>query len=151
MYGSPGSVGTVIVGRPLASVLGWVSASTCALIGIAYAGEPTSEPASAFVATLAGLGALALAAVSLWQTLTASGARTVLLILLSVLAAGFVAANVLALVASSEGVLQIPRTLHVIGTISGTALYLESLVDVSVSLFSARKRSGDPMVGATPV
>lgn len=146
-----GSVRTVSVGRPLANVLGWASAATCALTGIAYAGEPELQAAGAFVATLAGLGALALAAVSLWQTLTAGGPRAVLLILLSILSAGFVAANVLALVASSEGVPQIPRTLHVLGTISGTALYLESLVDVSVSFFSSRKRSRDPMVGATPV
>jgi hypothetical protein len=139
------------VGRPLASVLGWVSAATCALNGIAYAGEPTFEPAGAFVATLAGLGALALAAVSLWQTFTADRARTALLILLSALAAGFVAANVLGLVASSEGVPQVPRTLHVVGTISGSALYLEALVEVSVSLFTARKRSRDPIVGAVPV
>jgi hypothetical protein len=141
----------VSVGRSLASVLGWLSAATCALTGIAYAGEPEFQAAGAFVATLAGLGALALAAVSLWQWLTASGARTVLLILLAVLAAGFVAANVLALVAPSEGVPQVPRTLHVLGTISGSALYLGALVDVSVSLFSARKRSRDPMVGAMPV
>jgi hypothetical protein len=140
----------VAVGRLLASVLGWVSAVTCALVGIAYAGEPEFQAAGAFLATLAGLGALALAAVSLWQALTASGARTVLLILLSVLAAGFVAANVLALVASSGGVPNVPRTLHVLGTISGSALYLEALVDVSASLLVAR-RSREPMAGAMPV
>lgn len=114
---STGSVGTVSVGRPLASVLGWVSAATCALIAIAYAAEPEFEAVGDFVATLAGLGALALAAVSLWQTLTTGWARTLLLILLSVLAAGFVAANVLALVASSGGLPQVPRSLHVLGTI----------------------------------
>jgi hypothetical protein len=72
------------------------------------------------------------------------------LILLAVLAAGFVAANVLALVASSEGVPQVPRTLHLLGTISGSALYLEALVDVSASLLVAR-RSRELMAGAMPV
>src|SRR5688572_6017886 len=100
------------IGRPLASLLGWISGATCALIGIAYAGESQFEAASAILATLAGLGALALAAVSLWQALTSGGARTVLLILLSVLAAGFVAANVLALVAASSGVPDVPKHLH---------------------------------------
>jgi hypothetical protein len=141
----------VSVWRPLASVLGWVSAATCALTGIAYAGQPTFGGAGAFVATLAWLGAAALAAVSLWQTLTTSGARTALLILLAVLAAGFVAANVLALVASSEGVPQVPRTLHLLGTISGSALYLEALVDVSIAFLSARGAPGDPMDRAMPV
>jgi hypothetical protein len=138
------------IGRSLASVLGWISAATCALIGIAYAGEPRFEAAGAFLATLAGLGALALAAVSLWQALTSGGARTVLLILLSVLAAGFVAANVLALVAASSGVPDVPKPLHVLGTISGSALYLEALVDVSASLLVAR-RSREPMAGTMPV
>jgi hypothetical protein len=138
------------IGRPLASVLGWISAATCALIGIAYAGEPQFEAGSAFLATLAGLGALALAAVSLWQALTSGGARTVLLILLSVLAAGFVAANVLALVAASSGIPDVPKPLHVLGTISGSALYLEALVDVSASLLVAR-RSREPMAGTMPV
>lgn len=138
------------IGRPLASVLGWISAATCALIGIAYAGEPQFEAASAFLATLAGLGALALAAVSLWQALTSGGTRTVLLILLSVLAAGFVAANVLALVAASSGVPDVPKLLHVLGTISGSALYLEALVDVSASLLVAR-RSREPVAGVRPV
>ena len=135
----------------MASVLGWISAATCALIGIAYAGEPLFEAPGAFLATLAGLGAVALTAVSLWQALTVGGARTLLLILLSVLAAGFVAANVLALVAASSGVPEVPEPLHVIGTISGSALYLAALVDVSASLLEARKRSRDPMDGATPV
>jgi len=139
------------VGRPLASVLGWVSAATCALIGIAYVGEPSFGRAVAFVSTLAWLGAAALAAVTMWQTLTASGARTVLLILLSVLAAGFVAANVLALMASSEGVSQVPETLHVLGAISGSALYLEALADVSVTFLSARNGTRDPMERAMPV
>jgi hypothetical protein len=146
-----GSVGTVSVGRPLASVLGWVGAATCALTGIAYAREPQFEGAGDFLATLAGLGALALAAVSLWQGLTAGGARTALLILLSVLAAGFVAANALALVASSSDVPEIPRPLHVIGTISGSALYLEALVDVSVSFLSGWRRPRDPLDRAMPV
>jgi hypothetical protein len=128
-----------------------VSAATCALTGIVYAGEPTVGAAGAFVAALAWLGAAVLAAVSLWQTLTTSGARTALLILLAVLAAGFVAANVLALVASSAGVPQVPRTLHLIGTISGSALYLEALLDVSVAFLSVRKRPGDPMERAMPV
>lgn len=147
----PDSVGAMKTGRSLASVLGWLSATTCALVGIAYAGESELEAVRAFLATLAGLGALALAAVSLWQALTAGGARTLLLILLSVLAAGFVAANVLALVAASSGVPEVPEPLHVLGTISGAALYLEALVDVSTSLLEARKRSRDPMDGATPV
>jgi hypothetical protein len=138
------------IGRALASVLGWIGAATCALIGIAYAGEPRFEAASAFLATLAGLGALALAAVSLWQALTSGGSRTVLLILLSVLAAGFVAANVLALVAASSGIAGVPKLLHVLGTISGSALYLEALVDVSASLLVAR-RAREPMAGAMPV
>lgn len=139
------------VGRPLASVLGWASAATCALTGIVYAGESTFGAAGAFLATLAWLGAAALAAVSLWQALTTSGARTALLILLAVLAAGFVAANVLAVVASSGGVPQVPRTLHLIGTISGSALYLEALLDVSVAFLSARKRPRDPMERVMPV
>lgn len=139
------------VGRPLASVLGWVSAATCALIGIAYASGSPFGPAGAFVATLAWLGAAALAAVSLWQTLTAGGTRAVLMILLSVLAAGFVAANMLALVASSEGVPGVPRTPHLLGTISGAALYLEALVDVSVWFLSARRAPREPMERAMPV
>jgi hypothetical protein len=149
--GVPHNVEGVRNGRALASVLGWLSASTCALVGIAYAGEPEFEAARALLATLAGLGALALAAVSLWQALTASGARTLLLILLSFLAAGFVAANVLALVAASSGVPEVPEPLHILGTISGVALYLEALVDVSTSLLEARKRSRDALDGATPV
>lgn len=130
----PDSFGTVSVGRPLASVLGWVGAATCALIGIAHAQEPQFEGAGEFLATLAGLGALALAAVSLWQAVTSDGARTVLLILLAVLAAGFVATNALALLADFSGVPRVPRTLHLVGAISGSALYLETIVDVSVFL-----------------
>jgi hypothetical protein len=139
------------VGRRLASVLGWASAITCALIGITYAGEPEFQSAGSFVAALAWLGAAAVAAVSLWQTLTTGGVRAALLILLSALAAGFVAANVLALVASSEGVPQVPRTLHVVGTISGSVLYVEALVDASVSFLSARRGPRDPLERAIPV
>jgi hypothetical protein len=135
----------------MASLLGWAGAATCALIGIAHVREPHFEEAGAFLATLAGLGALALTAVSLWQALTDGGARTVLLILLSVLAAGFVGANALALVASSSGVPQVPRTLHALGTIFGSALYLDALVDVSVSFLSTRRRLRDPLDRAMPV
>jgi hypothetical protein len=141
----------VSVWRPLASVLGWVSAATCALTGIAYAGESSFGPAGPFVSTLAWLGAAAVAAVTLWQMLTTGGTRAALMILLSVLAAGFVAANTLALVASSEGVPGVPRNLHLVGTISGSALYLEALVDVSVSFLSAGRAPREPMERAMPV
>lgn len=139
------------VGRPLASVLGWVGAATCALIGIAYAREPQFEGTGEFLATLAGLGALALAAVSLWQAVTSDRARTVLLILLAVLAAGFVAANALALLADSSGVPRVPRTLHLVGATSGSALYLETIVDVSVSFLSVRGGPSEPLDRAMPV
>jgi hypothetical protein len=45
----------------------------------------------------------------------------------------------------------VPEPLHILGTISGVALYLEALVDVSTSLLEARKRSRDALDGATPV
>lgn len=127
--------------RILAAVLGWTSAVTCALIGIDYWGEPELWPIGPFLATLAGLGALALAAVSTWQFGSAGGARTLLLILLASLAAAFVASNVLALVAADGGVPAVPRPLHVTGVVCGSALYLACLVDVSASLIARRPRS----------
>jgi len=127
-------------GRPLVNALGSTSAATCALAAFCYATSDLDvPPVGAWLATLAVLGAAAVAAVTLWQARTSGGARTMVLILLSALAATYVAASVLALVASAEGIRGVPRGAHVVGTVSGSALYIVTLVEVSVSLFTARR------------
>jgi hypothetical protein len=107
----------------------------CALIGIAYASAPELRrpPIGGWLATLAALGAAALVAASIWQLRADGGTRTLVLVLLSVLASGFVAANVLALVAAEGGVPGVPHSLHVFGAAAGSALYVDALVDASLN------------------
>lgn len=123
-------------------VLAGVAAAVCLLTGVVYLGasarigKPDLGP---WLATLGALGGTALGAAGLWQRFGEGVPRLIALLLLAALSAGYVAANVLALVQGAE-IPRTPRPLHVAGLAVGAPLYLAALVESSLA-FRARPRA----------
>jgi len=125
-------------------VMAAAAAATCLATGVAYlvsAGPSTPEGGEIWLGTLALLGGSALGAAGLWQYRGEGVPRLLALVLLSMLAAVYVAANTLALVASiDEPILGAPLPLHWAGVSVGAVLYIVTLVGASLA-FRARPRA----------
>lgn len=143
----PTSVESVGTDGRATLVLAVVTGALCATTGAVYVGGTgTAGPADAhpgwWLATLALLGGSALGAAGLWQYVSEAVPRLIALVALATLSAGYVAANVLALVTSSApGWPQTARPLHAVGTAVGGVLYFATLVETSRAF--ARRRPGD--------
>jgi len=128
--------------RQATLLLAILAAAICLLTGIVYVGASRSAgmvEIGLWLATLGALGGTGLGAAGLWQYVGEGVPRLLALVTLSALAAGYIAANVLALVQGSANQLpQTPRPLHIAGLIAGVCLYLVSLVDASLA-FRARR------------
>ncbi|HET9724386.1 MAG TPA: hypothetical protein VFR44_11180 [Actinomycetota bacterium] len=130
-----------------ALTLAVVTAVVCVATGAVYiGGTGTARPGDPdpgwWLATLGLLGGSALGVAGLWQYVSEAVPRLIALVALATLSAGYVAANVLALVASSgPGWPQAARPLHVVGTVLGGILYVVTLVEASRAF--AHRRSGE--------
>ncbi len=125
-------------------VLAVLAAAVCLVTGVAYLGAAASAGMAdlgPWLATLGVLGGSALGAAGLWQYIGEGIPRLIALVVLSALAAGYVAANTLALVQGAE-IPQTPRQLHVVGLVASGTLYLAGLVEASRA-FRGRRPS-DP-------
>ncbi|MGZ8596361.1 MAG: hypothetical protein ACXWYJ_11935 [Actinomycetota bacterium] len=125
-------------------VLAAAAAATCLATGVAYlvsAGPSTPEGGEVWFGTLALLGGSLLGAAGLWQYRGEGVPRLLALVFMSMLAAAYVAANTLALVASVEGSIPgAPLPLHGVGVAVGAVSYVVTLVEASLA-FRARPRA----------
>ena len=125
-------------------VIAAAAAGTCFATAAAYfigAGPSTPEGGEVWLGTLALLGSSALGAAGLWQHRGEGIPRLLALVFLSLLAAAYVAANTLALVASvEEPIPGAPLPLHWVGVSVGTVLYVVTLVEASLA-FRTRPRA----------
>lgn len=120
-------------GARVTLVLATTAAVVCLATGVVYVGASTpagTPDVGAWLATLGGLGACTLGAAGLWQYEGVALPRLIALVVLSALAAGYVAANALALI-QGAGIPGAPRPLHVAGLAVGGALYVVGLVEAS--------------------
>lgn len=123
------------------------TAAICLATAVAYLAdtEALPEPVGVWLGTLGLLGASGLAAAGLWQQRSEAIPRLLALVLLSGLAAMYVAANVFALFVVPENELDgAPRVLHVAGLVAGIALYLLALWE-STRAFTAGRRPPEPV------
>jgi hypothetical protein len=135
----------------LVSVTALVAAVSCASLSIPFVvNEPatrtslTAADVGIWLATLALLGGSALAAVGVWQHLAAPGLRLLLLIALTVLAAGFIAANAFAIIVSGQPDLpEMWEPAHWLGLSSGVVLYAVSIAEVSLLFLAGRPSAVD--------
>lgn len=127
-------------------ILAVLAAAICLVNGVVYIGASRSAGMAdigPWLATLGTLGGTALGAAGLWQYTGGGVPRLIALVTLSALAAGYVAANVLALVqGSANQIPQTPRPLHVAGLVAGAGLYLVSLVAASLAFRGRRGTEG---------
>jgi hypothetical protein len=115
-------------------VLAVVAAAVCLSTAVAYlvrTDDADVPELGLWLGTLAALGGSALGAVGLWQFLGDGVHRLLALVVLSALAAAYVAANVLALLQPPGSFPDPPRFLHVAGTVAGAVLYAATLVVAS--------------------
>ena len=112
--------------------------------GIAYAlhpntsGEPPVQPVGWWLATLAFMGAIALGVTGLWQWRTNGGMRVLFLVLIAGLAAAWIAANTLAILAYGQGPPKISRAFHWAGLVVSALLFLFALAEASVAVLATR-------------
>jgi hypothetical protein len=122
------------------------TAGICLATAVVYLADTEApEPVGVWLGTLGLLGASGLAAAGLWQQRSEAIPRLFALVLLSGLAAMYVAANVFALFVVPETELDgAPRVLHVAGLVAGIALYLLALWE-STRAFTAGRRPVEPV------
>lgn len=131
--GPVASVETVRAGDRATLVLALLAAALCLGTAGAYAGATISAGMTdlgPWLATLGVLGGSALGAAGLWQHLGDGLPRLIALVVLSALAAGYVAANAFALILGSA-ITWAPRPLHAAGLSIGAVLYVVGLVEAS--------------------
>jgi hypothetical protein len=110
------------------------------VIGIAYALNPETtggrpaEPVGWWLATLAFIGAVALAATGLWQWISTGGMRVLFLATMAGLSAVWISANTVAILAHGEGPPAIPLALHWIGLAASGMLFIGSLAVATMSV-----------------
>lgn len=131
----------------VALTLAVVTALVCVATGAVYVGgtgtaRPGDPDPGWWLVTLALLGGSALGAAGLWQYVSEAVPRLLALVALATISAGYVAANVFGLVASTgQGWPQAARPLHVAGTVLGVMLYVVTLVEASRAF--SRRRAGE--------
>ena len=138
--------------------LSGLTATIALCIGIAYLTDDELSRADVlspgagaglYLATLAFLGASALFAAGTWQRAAVSRMRVIVLFGLAALAGTFVAANSLAILASTSGppgrsgsgLPGAPRGLHWAGLAIGAGLYLAALVEATLAIRDERRVS----------
>lgn len=114
-------------------VLALLAAALCLGTAGAYAGATTSAgmtDLAPWLATLGVLGGSGLGAAGFWQHVGHGLPRLIALVVLSALAAGYVAANAFALILGTD-LPWAPRPLHTAGLTVGALLYVVGLVEAS--------------------
>jgi hypothetical protein len=120
-------------------VIGLIGSAVLGAIGIAYAFNPHTlaippEPVGWWLATLAFIGGIVLAATAFWQWQTQGFVRLFFVVILAGLSAGWLAASTLGILTSGSDMPPIPVALHWIGLSNSTALFFLALVEATRSL-----------------
>ena len=119
--------------------VGFAGSAVLAAIGVGYALRPNTlsippEPVGWWLATLAFIGGIAIGAVTFWQSQAGGAVRLFFVVVLAGLAAGWMAASTLGILASGSGLPPVPVGLHWLGLSISTGLFFLSLVEATRSL-----------------
>ena len=119
--------------------LGLAGGANLGATGVAYSLNPHTlsippEPVGWWLATLAFIGGIALAATAFWQSQAQGFVRLFFVVILAGLSAGWIAASTLGILSSGSGLPYIPIALHWIGLTISTSLFFLALVEATRSL-----------------
>ena len=126
-------------GPRIVLALGITGAALLAAIGVSYTLNPDTlsippAPVGWWLATLAFIGGIALAATAVWQWQAGGVVRLFFVVVLAGLAAGWMAASTLGILTSTSDLPHIPTALHWSGLAISTGLFFASLVEATRSL-----------------
>lgn len=124
--------------------LALAAAALCAASGFVYLTDEAFRPVGGVIGTLGLVGASALVATGIWQLRAVGRPRLVVLLALVALAGGYVVANSFGLVVTDLARQRSPRGLHWAGLGAGIALYLVSLLDVTLLIRTLRAEPSEP-------
>jgi hypothetical protein len=126
-------------GPRMALALGLTGGANLGATGVAYTLNPHTlsippEPVGWWLATLAFIGGIAVAATAVWQWQAQGFVRLFFVVIMAGLSAGWIAASTLAILSSGSGLPYIPIALHWIGLTISTSLFFLALVEATRSL-----------------